>query len=194
MNNHSKKPKQEQVEEAIRTIISWLGDDPNREGLKETPKRVAKAYTEFFIGYSQDPKDVFTKVFDDIAGYNEMILLQDISFISFCEHHLLPFKGKANVAYIPNAKIVGISKIVRVIEILTKRLQIQERLTAQIANTIEECIKPKGVAVSMVAEHECMACRGVNKHGIKVKTYHLLGSFKEDSHLQHNFFTLSDRK
>ena len=147
MNDKIVKPTQDQAEEAVRTIISWLGDDPSRAGLLETPKRVLKSYKECFVGYTQDPTTVINKTFTDIDGYNGMVLLQDINFISFCEHHLLPFKGIANVAYMPNKMVIGISKIARIVDILSKRLQIQERLTAQIANTIDSCLKPFGVAV-----------------------------------------------
>lgn len=192
MNDEVIRPSKGEAEEAVRTLIRWLGDDPNRGGLRDTPGRVVKSYTECFVGYKQDPSEVINKTFTDIAGYNDMVLLQDISFISFCEHHLLPFKGKAEVAYIPNTKVVGISKIARIIDILSKRLQIQERLTAQIATTIDAGLKPLGVAVSLTAEHECMACRGANKHGVKVKTHHMLGKFLEDPQLRHTFLTLAE--
>ena len=194
MNDKIVKPTQDQAEEAVRTIISWLGDDPSRAGILETPKRVLKSYKECFVGYTQDPTTVINKTFTDIDGYNGMVLLQDINFISFCEHHLLPFKGIANVAYMPNKMVIGISKIARIVDILSKRLQIQERLTAQIANTIDSCLKPFGVAVSIIAAHECMSCRGASKDGVKVRTHHLLGLFSEDEQLRHTFLTLSDKK
>ncbi len=192
--NKIKKPSQEEAEEAVRTLIRWLGDDPNRGGLLDTPRRVVKSYTECFLGYNQDPAEIINKTFPDIAGYNDIVLLQDISFISFCEHHILPFKGKVNVAYIPNNQVVGISKIVRIVDILSKRLQIQERLTAQIANIIDSSLKPLGVAASITAEHECMACRGANKYGTKVSTNHMLGLFLEDINLRHTLLTLFNKK
>ena len=194
MSDKITKPTQDQAEEAVRTIIRWLGDDPSRAGLLDTPKRVVKSYKECFVGYTQDPVTVINKTFTDIDGYNGMVLLQDINFVSFCEHHLLPFKGVANVAYMPNKKVIGISKIARIVDILSKRLQIQERLTAQVANTIDSCLKPLGVAVSITAEHECMSCRGASKDGVKVRTHHLLGMFSEDVDLKHTFLTLSDKK
>jgi GTP cyclohydrolase I len=194
MGNKILKPTQDQAEEAVRTLIRWLGDDPSRAGLLDTPKRVLKSYKECFIGYDQDPIAIINKTFTDVESYNGMVLLQDINFISFCEHHLLPFKGVVNVAYMPNDAVVGISKIARIVDIFSKRLQIQERLTAQIANTINSCLKPLGVAVSIVAEHECMSCRGANKNGVKVRTNHLLGIFSEDDQLRHTFLTLSDKK
>lgn len=188
------KPTQDQAEEAVRTLIRWLGDDPGRAGLLDTPKRVVKSYLECFSGYDQDPVKIINKTFSEIDGYNGMVLLRDINFVSFCEHHLLPFKGVANVAYMPDKKVVGLSKIARIVDILSKRLQIQERLTAQIANMINSCLGPLGVAVSIVAEHECMSCRGASKDGVKVKTHQLLGVFSEDKNLQHTFLTLSDKK
>ncbi len=188
------KPTQDQAEEAVRTLIRWLGDDPSRTGLLDTPKRVVKSYLECFAGYNQDPVVIINKTFTDIDGYNGMVLLQDINFVSFCEHHLLPFKGVANVAYMPNKKVIGISKIARIVDILSKRLQIQERLTAQVANTINSCLKPLGVAVSITAEHECMSCRGASKDGVKVRTHHLIGAFSDDTNLKHTFLTLSDKK
>lgn len=182
-----KKPTITEVEEAVRTIISWLGDDPKRSSLLDTPARVAKAYKECFVGYQQNPQEILNKTFEDVGGYEEVVMLEDIGFTSYCEHHLLPFKGKANIAYVPDKKVVGISKLARIVDCFAKRLQIQERLTVEIARSIEQHIKPKGVAVAITAEHECMACRGANKRGAQMRTYSYLGEFKTNKSFRDEF-------
>lgn len=170
-----------EVEEAVRKLIQWAGDDPAREGLVDTPRRVAKAFEEFFSGYQINPTEYLERTFEETDGYDEMIVLRDIAFISHCEHHILPVVGKAHVAYLPNKRVVGISKLARVVEAFAKRLQIQERMTAQIANAIEEALKPRGIAVMIEAEHQCMTTRGVMKPGVSMVTSRMLGSFRTDA-------------
>ena len=184
-----KRPTAEEAEEAVRTLIRWMGDNPDRDGLLETPKRVVKSYGELFSGYSKDPKDVLNKTFSDTSGYGDMILLRDIRMESYCEHHLLPIIGRAHVAYVPKDRVVGISKLARTVEIFAKRLQIQEKLTSEIANAINETLKPKGVAVVVDATHECMSTRGVHKSGVSMVTKTLLGCFKDDNELRTDFLT-----
>ncbi len=184
------KPSQTQVEEAIRTLILWAGDDPTREGLLETPKRVAKAYTEFFAGYDSDPKEVLSKTFKEVEDYDEMIVLRDIEFESHCEHHMVPFIGRVHVAYLPDKKVVGISKLARLVDIFSKRLQIQEKMTAQIATTLNEVLQPKGVGVVVEATHQCMTTRGVHKRGVVMQTSHMLGRFRSDPRTRQEFFNL----
>ena len=159
----SKKPTREEAEAAVRTMLAWTGDNPDREGLVETPKRVVRAYEQFFAGYEMDPKEVLSKVFEEVEGYDEMVIVKDIRVESHCEHHIVPILGKAHVGYLPNKRIVGISKLARVVDIFGKRLQTQEVMTAQIANVINEVLEPKGVAVVMNAKHQCMTTRGVHK-------------------------------
>ena len=171
----------EEVEVAIRKLIQWAGDDPNREGLIDTPKRVVKAFEEFFSGYTMDPTDYLARTFEETDGYDEMIVLRDIAFISHCEHHILPVVGKAHVAYLPAKRVVGISKLARVVEAFAKRLQIQERMTAQIANAIECALQPRGIAVVIEAEHQCMTTRGVMKPGVSMVTSRMLGAFRDDA-------------
>ncbi|MET1047244.1 MAG: GTP cyclohydrolase I FolE, partial [Hyphomicrobium sp.] len=175
-----KKPSREEVEAAVKTIIRWSGDDPARDGLKETPARVAKAYTEYFRGYDQDPEAILQKTFEEIEGYDEMIVLRGIRFESHCEHHMAPIIGRAWVAYIPNGRVVGISKLARVVDAYAKRLQIQEKMTAQIANTIRDVLKPEGVGVVLKAEHHCMTTRGVHKPGTDLVTSRMLGVFRDN--------------
>lgn len=186
----SNKPSQAEVEEAIRTLIRWAGDDPTREGVLETPKRVAKAYKEFFAGYDSDPKEILSKTFKEVAEYDEMIVLRDIEFESHCEHHMVPFVGRAHVAYIPDKKVVGISKLARLVDIFSKRLQIQEKMTAQIATTLNEVLLPKGVGVVVEAAHQCMTTRGVHKRGVVMQTSHMLGRFRSDPRTRQEFFNL----
>lgn len=186
----AKKPTREEAENAVRTLIRWAGDDPAREGLKDTPKRVAKSYEEFFKGYTQDPQDILSTRFKDVEGYDEMIVLRDISFNSYCEHHMVPFTGRVHVAYIPSKQVVGISKLARLVEIFAKRLQIQEKLTAQIANTLNDTLQPKGVAVVVEASHMCMTTRGVHQPGTTMQTSHLLGMFRSDPRTRQEFFSL----
>ena len=183
------KPSQKQVEDAVRTLLSWAGDDPDRQGLKETPSRVARAYKEWFRGYGEDPEKLLRRTFDETAGYDEIDTLRDIPFESFCEHHLAPITGFAHVGYLPNGRVVGISKMARVVDALSKRLQIQERLTAQIADVIEKVLQPQGVAVVIKATHGCMTTRGVHKHGVTLVTSRMLGCFRDSASTRQEFMT-----
>jgi len=185
-----KKPSREEVEAAVKTIIRWSGDDPARDGLKETPARVAKAYTEYFRGYDQDPEAILQKTFEEIEGYDEMIVLRGIRFESHCEHHMAPIIGRAWVAYIPNGRVVGISKLARVVDAYAKRLQIQEKMTAQIANTIRDVLKPEGVGVVLKAEHHCMTTRGVHKPGTDLVTSRMLGVFRDNPITRQEFLAM----
>ncbi|MFZ0673592.1 MAG: GTP cyclohydrolase I FolE, partial [Pseudolabrys sp.] len=175
----SDRPDRAEVEAAIRTLIEWTGDDPDRDGLAETPSRVARAFEEFFAGYGQDPVEMLQKTFEEIEGYDEMIALRGIRFESHCEHHMAPIIGQAWVAYVPNGRVVGISKLARVVEVYAKRLQIQEKMTAQIANTINDVLKPQGVGVIIKASHHCMTTRGVNKPESDLVTSRMLGCFRD---------------
>jgi GTP cyclohydrolase I len=186
----AKKPTREQAEEAVRTLIGWAGDDPTREGLVDTPARVARAYEEFFGGYGADPAETLSRTFEEVEGYDEMIVLRDIEFDSHCEHHMVTFSGRAHVAYIPGNKVVGLSKLARLVDIYAKRLQVQEKMTAQIANTLNEVLKPRGVAVVIEASHLCMTTRGVHKQGAVMQTSHLLGLFRSDPRTRQEFFSL----
>ena len=185
-----KKPTQAEAEDAVRTLIRWAGDDPSREGLLDTPKRVVKSYLEFFKGYETNPSQILSRRFKDVQGYDEMIVLRDISFDSYCEHHMVPFTGRAHVAYIPGDQVVGISKLARLVDIYAKRLQIQEKFTAQIATTLNDVLKPRGVAVVVEATHMCMTTRGVHKKGTVMQTSHLLGLFRSDPRTRQEFFSL----
>lgn len=184
----------EEVEAAIRKLIQWAGDDPDREGLIDTPKRVAKAFQEFFSGYAMDPTDYLARTFEETDGYDEMIVLRDIAFISHCEHHILPVVGKAHVAYLPAKRVVGISKLARVVESFAKRLQIQERMTAQIANAIENALQPRGIAVVIEAEHQCMTTRGVMKPGVSMVTSRMLGAFRDDAKTRLEFESIIGKR
>jgi GTP cyclohydrolase I len=183
-------PTMADVEAAVRTLIRWAGDDPEREGLRHTPARVARAYREFFAGYGADPNEILKRTFTEIDGYDEMVTLRDIPLASHCEHHMVPFVGRAHVAYIPNHRVVGISKIVRVVEAFARRLQIQEKLTVQIASSIDTVLKPHGVAVVIEAEHMCMTCRGVNKPDVATVTSHMLGEFRENESTRREFLAM----
>jgi len=183
-------PTQADAEAAVRTLIQWAGDDPDREGLVETPKRVAKAYRELFAGYEADPRDYLARTFEEVGGYDELVVLRDIRVVSFCEHHMLPFLGKAHVAYLPNDRVVGISKLARVVNGFARRLQIQEKLTAEIASAIQDILKPKGVGVVVISEHSCMTMRGVNTPGSRLTTSHLLGEVRDDPRTRQEFFEL----
>ena len=185
-----KRPTRAEAEAAVRVLISWANDDPDREGLVETPKRVVKAYEDFFAGYNHDPEAVLSKTFEEIAGYEDMVLLKNLRFESHCEHHMVPFIGTANIAYIPNKKIVGISKIARLLDIYAKRLQTQETMTSQIAHTIEKVLQPQGVAVLLDAEHQCMSTRGVYKTNSSTTTSTMLGIFKDDKEYENKFFRM----
>ena len=180
MTNKNTKPTREQALEAVKTLISWAGDDPNREGLLDTPKRVIEAYGEFFSGYSQNPDEILKKTFEEVADYDDIVLLKGMRFESHCEHHMVPFIGIAHIAYIPDKKVVGISKIARLLDIFSKRLQTQETMTAQIAQSLEDALKPLGVAVLIEAEHQCMTTRGVYKAGTTTVTKKMTGLFKEE--------------
>jgi GTP cyclohydrolase IA len=184
------KPSRTEVEAAFKTIIRWAGDDPARDGLKETPSRVARAFEEFFKGYTDDPEAILKKTFEEIEGYDEMIVLRGIRFESHCEHHMAPIIGRAWVAYIPKGRVVGISKLARVVDAYAKRLQIQEKMTAQIANTIQSVLQPDGVGVVIKAEHHCMTTRGVHKHGTDMVTSRMLGSFRDNAMTRQEFLAM----
>ncbi|WP_028135311.1 GTP cyclohydrolase I FolE [Bradyrhizobium japonicum] len=175
------RPDRAEVEQAIRTMIRWAGDDPGRDGLRDTPDRVARAFQEYFSGYAQDPTEILQKTFEEIEGYDEMIVLRGVRFESHCEHHMAPIVGRAWVAYIPQGRVVGISKLARVVDVYAKRLQIQEKMTAQIANTINDVLKPEGVGVIIKATHHCMTTRGAHKPGTDLVTSRMLGVFRDNA-------------
>ena len=183
----TKKVSDKEAEEAFKTILTWMGEDPNREGLLETPKRVVKAYKEYFGGYTEDPNKILSKTFGDVEGYNDMVVVKNVSVQSHCEHHMAPIIGTAQVAYIPNERVVGLSKLARVVEIFSKRLQTQERLTMQIAKTIMESLDAKGVAVTIDSTHQCMTMRGIKKENATTVTNYYLGQFKEDLSTQSRY-------
>jgi len=187
----SDRPDRAEVEAAIRTLIEWTGDDPDRDGLAETPSRVARAFEEFFAGYGQDPVEILQKTFEEIEGYDEMIALRGIRFESHCGHHMAPIIGQAWVAYVPNGRVVGISKLARVVEVYAKRLQIQEKMTAQIANTINDVLKPQGVGVIIKASHHCMTTRGVNKPDSDLVTSRMLGCFRDNALTRQEFLSMA---
>jgi len=189
LKKEENKPSRDEAEEAVRTLIKWTGDNPDREGLIETPKREVKAFEEYFAGYYQDPKNILEKTFSETSNYQEFVMLKDIDFRSHCEHHLAPIIGKASIAYLPNECVVGISKLARIVDVFTKRLQTQETMTAEIANSIQLHLKPKGVAIYLSAEHHCMSSRGVKKAHVDMVTSHFTGSFKDDKVLQERFFS-----
>ena len=174
------KPTREEAEKAIHTLLRWAGDDPAREGLVDTPARVAKAFEDWFSGYGQDPEEYLKRTFEEIEGYDDMVILRDIRFESHCEHHLAPIIGRAHVGYLPTSRVVGISKLARVVEAYARRLQVQEKMNAQIANTIQKVLQPKGVAVVIEAAHQCMTTRGVHKTGVTMVTSTMLGAFRTD--------------
>jgi len=184
------RPTREEAEEAVRTLIAWAGDDPAREGLLDTPRRVAKAYKEFFAGYEEDPKAILSKTFKEVGGYDDIVMVKDIPFASHCEHHMVPFVGKAHIAYLPHDGVVGISKLARLVEVFSKRLQVQEVLTAQIIDAINEHLNPRGAAVMLEAEHMCMSMRGVRAHGAMTVTQRFTGVFAEEKSEQDRFFQL----
>ena len=189
-NQNPKKISDKEAEEAFKTILSWMGEDPNREGLLETPKRVVKAFKEYFKGYKEDPIQVLDKTFGDVDGYDDMVIQKNISVQSHCEHHMAPIIGKAHVAYIPNERVVGLSKLARVVEVFSKRLQTQERLTMQIANTLMQSLDAKGVAVTIDSTHQCMTMRGIKKEQATTVTNYYLGQFKEDLSYQNRYLRL----
>ena len=176
-----RRPSRAEAEEAVRTLIRWAGDDPEREGLLGTPDRVIRAYREYFTGYQEDPVALLQRTFEETDGYDEIVMLKDIRFESHCEHHLAPIIGKVHIAYLPSKRVVGISKLSRLVDVYAKRLQIQEKMTAQIANTIDEVLRPKGVAVVIEGAHQCMTTRGVHKPGVNMVTSRMLGAFRQDS-------------
>ena len=184
------RPSQQDAEAAVRTLLRWAGDDPDREGLIDTPKRVAQAYREWFCGYEDDPVELLARSFEEVEGYDEMVVLRDIRLESMCEHHMCPIIGKAHVAYLPNGRVTGISKLARVVEAYGKRLQIQEKLTAQIANTLQDVLQPKGVAVVIEAVHQCMTTRGVHKTGVSMVTSRMLGAFRDDPSTRREFLSM----
>ena len=186
-NKDLKKVSDKDAEEAFKTILTWMGEDPSREGLLETPKRVVKAFKEYFKGYRENPKDVLDKTFGDVEGYDDMVIQKNISVQSHCEHHMAPIIGKAHVAYIPRERVVGLSKLARVVEVFSKRLQTQERLTMQIANTLMESLDAKGVAVTIDSTHQCMTMRGIKKEQASTVTNYYLGQFKEDLSYQNRY-------
>jgi GTP cyclohydrolase IA len=180
----------DQAEAAVRTLLQWSGDDPAREGLRDTPARVARAYHDWFSGYGTDPAEYLRRTFEEVAGYDEMIVLRDIEFESHCEHHMAPIIGRAHVGYLPNDKVVGISKLARVVEAYSRRFQVQEKLTAQIAHTIEDVLKPRGVGVVIEAVHQCMTTRGVHKTGVSMVTSQMLGGFRDDARTRDEFMKI----
>ena len=190
LNKIKIKPTHEEVKEAVKTLIKWAGDDPDREGLIETPDRVIKAYENFFAGYNNDPREILSKEFQEVDGYDEMIVLKDIRLESHCEHHLVPFIGTAHIGYIPKNKVVGLSKLARVVEVFSTRLQIQEKLTAQIANSIDEVLQPKGVGVIIEASHLCISTRGIHKTDSRMVTSRMLGIFRNNSDTRREFLNI----
>lgn len=189
-NTQELAPSQNQVEKAFREVFRWIGEDPDRDGLRETPNRMARAFQEYFSGYQQDPEQILQKTFEETDGYDEMVVLRGIPFESHCEHHVAPIIGHAWVAYVPDRRVIGISKLARVVEAYAKRLQIQERLTAQVANTIEKVLKPQGVAVVIKASHHCMSSRGVHMQGTDLVTSRMLGCFRENPMTRQEFMSM----
>jgi len=189
-----RKPSRKQAENAIHTLLLWAGDDPRREGLVDTPQRVASAYEDWFSGYKQDPVLYLKRTFEEVDGYDEMIVLRDIAFESHCEHHMAPIIGNAHVGYLPHNKVVGISKLARVVEAFARRFQVQEKMTAQIANCIEDVLKPKGVGVVIEAVHQCMTTRGIHKSEVSMVTSQMLGSFRKDARTRSEFLRMIDGK
>ncbi|MFN6954110.1 MAG: GTP cyclohydrolase I FolE [Acetobacteraceae bacterium] len=184
------RPTREEAEAAVRTLLLWAGDDPDREGLVDTPARVVRAYEEFFAGYDVDPEEMLARSFEETDGYDEMVVLRDIRLESHCEHHMVPIIGKAHIAYLPAGRVVGISKLARVLEAYAKRLQIQEKLTAQVANVINDVLKPKGVAVVIEAAHQCMTTRGIHKPGVSMVTSRMLGAFRDNPETRREFLAM----
>jgi GTP cyclohydrolase I len=184
------RPTREEAEAAVRTLLRWAGDDPDREGLRGTPDRVVRSYEEYFAGYAEDPVELLQRTFEEVEGYDEMVVLKDIRFESHCEHHLAPIIGKAHIAYLPENRVVGISKLARLVEVYAKRLTIQEKMTSQVANTLNAVLKPKGVAVVIDATHQCMTTRGVHKPGVSMITSRMLGAFRDDPSTRREFLAI----
>ena len=185
-----RRPTRSEAEAAVRTLLEWAGDDPDREGLKDTPKRVAKAYEEFFAGYREDPDALLAATFEETADYDEMVVLRDVRLVSHCEHHVVPILGRVHIGYLPAGRVVGISKLARLVDVFAKRLQIQEALTAQIADTIQRVLAPRGVGVVIEAAHQCMTTRGVHKTGVSMVTSRMLGCFRDDPTTRREFLAL----
>ena len=192
-NSLPDRPDREAAENAVRTLIRWAGDDPTREGLLDTPARVVRAYEEFFAGYLDDPVQILSRTFSEVEGYDEMIVMNDIRFESHCEHHMVPIIGKAHIAYLPDRRVVGISKLARLVDIYARRLQIQEKMTVQIADTLNDVLQPKGVAVVIEAAHQCMTTRGVHKPGATLVTSRMLGAFRSESATRREFLAIFSR-
>jgi GTP cyclohydrolase IA len=192
-SHHADRPSREQAEDAVRTLIRWARDDPMREGLLDTPARVVRAYEEFFSGYLQDPREILARTFTEVEGYDEMIVMTDIRFESHCEHHMVPIIGKAHVGYLPAHRVVGISKLARLVEIYARRLQVQEKMTVQIADSLQEVLQPKGVAVVIEAAHQCMTTRGVHKPGVGLVTSRMVGAFRDDPSTRREFLAVIGR-
>lgn len=184
------KPTRQEAEDAVRVLIQWAGDDPQREGLIDTPARVVRSYSEFFAGYDIDPAELLTTTFSEVDGYDEMVVLKDIRFESYCEHHMVPIIGKAHIAYLPDTRVVGLSKLARLVDAYAKRLQIQEKMTVQIADTLNTTLRPKGVAVMLEAAHQCMSTRGVHKAGASMVTSRMLGAFRDDPSTRREFLSI----
>jgi len=192
MSEKQKTVSQAEAEEAVRTLLRWAGEDPSREGLLDTPRRVVEAYGDWFRGYREDPHDYLARTFEEVAGYDEMIVLRDIEFESHCEHHMAPIIGKVHIGYLPDGKVVGISKLARVVEAYARRFQVQEKMTAQIARCIQEVLQPRGVGVVVEGAHECMTTRGIHKRGVSMVTSKMLGSFREDARTRAEFLRFID--
>ncbi|MBS0537553.1 MAG: GTP cyclohydrolase I FolE [Proteobacteria bacterium] len=188
------RPSREEAEQAVRTLILWAGDDPAREGLLGTPDRVVRSYEEFFGGYGEDPREMLQRTFEEVEGYDEVVMLRDIRLVSHCEHHMVPIIGKVHIGYLPDKRVVGISKLARVVDAYAKRLQIQEKLTAQIANTLQDVLQPRGVAVVIEAAHQCMTTRGVQKSDVAMVTSRMLGAFRDNGETRREFLTMIGHK
>jgi GTP cyclohydrolase I len=186
-------PSRAEAEQAVRTLIRWAGDDPTREGLRDTPGRVVRAYEEFFAGYGQDPREILKRTFSEVEGYDEMIVMNDIRFESHCEHHMVPIIGKVHIGYLPDKRVIGISKLARLVEVYARRLQVQEKMTVQIADTLQEVLQPKGVAVVIEASHQCMTTRGVHKPGVGLVTSRMVGAFRSDASTRREFLAVIGR-
>lgn len=186
----SPRPSRTEAEEAVRTLIKWAGDDPTREGLLDTPKRVVKAYEEWFSGYDEDPEEILARTFEEVEGYDDIVLLKGIRLESYCEHHMAPIIGTVHIAYLPSEKVVGISKLARLVDAYAKRMQVQEKFTAQVAKTLDDVLQPRGVAIMVAAEHQCMSTRGVHKEHVDTVTTRFTGAFKDDPALEERFLRL----
>ena len=184
------RPSREEAEEAVRVLLRWAGDNPDREGLLGTPDRVVRSYEEFFAGYQDDPAEILKRTFEEVEGYDEVVMLRDIRLESYCEHHMVPIIGRVHIGYLPDKRVVGISKLARVVDAFAKRLQIQEKLTAQIANTLQEVLQPRGVAVVIEAAHQCMTTRGVHKSGVDMVTSRMLGAFRDNGETRREFLSM----